>query len=175
MSMTMKSRHQQQGAVLIVSLLILLVLTIVGVSGLTNTSMEERMSHNFQHGMLAFQGAESANEGVIELGNKGGTGANANTAYVEANDPLKTAIAAGEGDTSTVVDQDMDPHGYLGGATLATSSIVSYQGTGGDFCAGEGSATKCYQFEIATTATIAETGTSTTHIQGIFRKAAGAS
>jgi type IV pilus assembly protein PilX len=166
--MNMKSRHQQRGAVLIVSLLILLVLTVVGVAGLTNTSLEERMSHNFQHGMLVFQGSESANEAIIQSGNPGGAGDFANPYYVEADDPLLTALDAGIDDTSTVVAQDMDPDGLLGGATLATSSIVSYAGSLGDLCAGEGSA-KCYRFQLTTTATIAETGTTTTHIKGVER------
>lgn len=159
--MTMKCKHQQQGAVLIVSLLILLVLTVIGVSGLSGTGLEERMSHNFQHGMLAFQGVESANESIIEIGNSGRDG------YLDTSDPLVTAASAGTGDTSTVVTQDMDPNDFLGGATLATSTTISFQGTSGDLCAGEGEGTTCYRFVLTTTATIAETGTSTTHIQGI--------
>lgn len=158
--MTMTSRHSQHGAVLIVSLLILLVLTIVGVSGLNNTSMEERMSHNFQHAMLAFQGAESANEVIIER---------SNLANDTANNPLLMAVTAGLDDTSTVVDQDMDPDNFLGGASLATSSTVSWKGkTSGDLCAGESAGSQdCDQFALTTTATIAETGTTTTHLQGV--------
>ena len=49
----------QQGSVLIISLLILLVLTIIGATALNSTVMEEKMSSNFQQGNIAFQAAES--------------------------------------------------------------------------------------------------------------------
>lgn len=158
----MISRHHQHGAVLIVSLLILLVLTIIGVTGLSNTSMEERMSQNFQHTMLAFQGAESANEAIRELGNQGGP------TYLDTSDPFLTALNAGEGDTSTVVNQDMDPHNYLGGASLTTTTTIVYAGrTSGDLCAGGSvDVLGCDSFVLTTAASIAETGTATTHIQG---------
>jgi len=158
----MNSRHHQHGAVLLVSLLILLVLTVVGVAGLTNTSLEERMSHNFQHDMLAFQGAESANEAIMELSNQG------SSTYLDTNDHLLTALNAGLDDTTTVVAQDMDPDSLLHGASLAANSTVSWKGTtSGDLCAGESSGSQsCFSFELTTAATIAETGTTTTHIQG---------
>jgi type IV pilus assembly protein PilX len=46
--------------VLIVSLVMLLVLTIIGVAGVQNTSMEERMAGNFKERYTAFQAAEAA-------------------------------------------------------------------------------------------------------------------
>jgi type IV pilus assembly protein PilX len=51
---------RQQGAVLIVCLLILLVMTVTGVTGLQVTSLEEKMSGNMRDRNLAFQAAESA-------------------------------------------------------------------------------------------------------------------
>lgn len=51
---------QQQGAVLIMSLLMLFVLTLIGVSSINTTTMEEKMSGNTRNRMLAFQAAESA-------------------------------------------------------------------------------------------------------------------
>jgi len=53
-------RHYQQGGVLIVSLILLLILTIVGVSGMKMTSLEERMSGNYKDHEMAFQAAEAA-------------------------------------------------------------------------------------------------------------------
>jgi len=53
-------RHYQQGAVLIVSLILLLILTLVGVSGMKMTSLEERMSGNYKDHEMAFQAAEAA-------------------------------------------------------------------------------------------------------------------
>lgn len=49
-----------RGAVLIVALVMLLVLTIIGVAGVQNTTMEERMAGNFRDRFTAFQAAEAA-------------------------------------------------------------------------------------------------------------------
>lgn len=52
--------NKQRGAVLVVGLLILLVLTIIGITGMTSTSMQERMSGNDRSRQIAFQSAEAA-------------------------------------------------------------------------------------------------------------------
>ncbi len=53
-------RHRQTGAVLVVSLIFLLVLTIVGVAAMQSTTLEEKMAGNVKDRNLAFQNAESA-------------------------------------------------------------------------------------------------------------------
>jgi len=53
-------RKRQQGSVLVISLLILLVLTIIGATALNDSVMEEKMASNFQAGNTAYQSAESA-------------------------------------------------------------------------------------------------------------------
>lgn len=50
----------EKGSVLIVSLIFLLLLTIVGVSSMNMTNLEERMAGNFRDHDLAFQAAEAA-------------------------------------------------------------------------------------------------------------------
>ena len=50
---------RQSGSVLIVSLVILLVLTLLGLSGMSNTVLQERMAGNLQESMSAFQAAEA--------------------------------------------------------------------------------------------------------------------
>ena len=52
--------NRQTGAVLIVALVLLLVLTILGVAGMQNTTMEERMAGNYRDRFGAFQAAEAA-------------------------------------------------------------------------------------------------------------------
>jgi len=52
--------NRQSGAVLIVALVLLLVLTILGVAGMQNTTMEERMAGNYRDRFGAFQAAEAA-------------------------------------------------------------------------------------------------------------------
>ncbi len=53
---------RQSGVALFISLVLLLVLTIVGVSSVQTTSLEVRMTRNEHDTMLAFQAAESALE-----------------------------------------------------------------------------------------------------------------
>lgn len=50
----------QQGAILITSLMLLVVMTILGLSAMQTASMEERMVANMRGEQIAFQAAESA-------------------------------------------------------------------------------------------------------------------
>ena len=50
----------QKGSILIVSLMILVVLTMIGVSSMSTTSLQERMAGNFRDRQIAFQAAELA-------------------------------------------------------------------------------------------------------------------
>jgi len=54
------SQAPQRGAVLIVSLLILLVLTIIGVAAMNTSNLEEKMAGNTRAKDITFQAAESA-------------------------------------------------------------------------------------------------------------------
>ncbi len=71
----------QRGSVLIVSLVFLLLLTIVGVSAMNMSSLEEKMSGNFRDHDLAFQASESA---LVEAED-----------FVEANFVLSQALQNG--------------------------------------------------------------------------------
>lgn len=53
-------QHAQQGVSLVVSLLILLLATLVGVSTLKDTQLEEKMSDNVANKTTAFEATESA-------------------------------------------------------------------------------------------------------------------
>ncbi len=54
------SYSKQQGAVLIISLLMLMVMTLLGVTAMQSTILEEKMAGNFRDKHLAFQAAEVA-------------------------------------------------------------------------------------------------------------------
>jgi type IV pilus assembly protein PilX len=54
------SVKSQSGIVLVVSLIMLLLLTIVSLTGMQNTGLEEKMAGNMRDTNLAFQAAESA-------------------------------------------------------------------------------------------------------------------
>lgn len=55
-----KTGSKQKGSVLVVSLLILVVLTMIGVSSMTSSSLQEQMAGNFRDRQIAFQSAEVA-------------------------------------------------------------------------------------------------------------------
>ena len=52
--------QEQQGSVLIVSMLILLVLTLIGVTAMGTSALEEKMAGNSRDQNLAFQASEAA-------------------------------------------------------------------------------------------------------------------
>jgi type IV pilus assembly protein PilX len=52
--------RRQRGAVLIISLLILLVMTVLGVASMGTTTLQERMANNNRQQQVAFQAAEAA-------------------------------------------------------------------------------------------------------------------
>ncbi|MGZ8231471.1 MAG: pilus assembly PilX family protein [Burkholderiales bacterium] len=56
----MRTRRKEEGAVLIVALLFLVLLTMLGVTAMTGTSMEQRMASNTRDVGIALQAAESA-------------------------------------------------------------------------------------------------------------------
>lgn len=62
--MIVHSRHptgiSQRGAALVTSLVILLILTILGVTAMSGSSLQEMMAGNFRDHILSFQATESA-------------------------------------------------------------------------------------------------------------------
>jgi len=54
------SSAKQRGAVLIISMIILLLLTILGVTSMQSTNLEERMAGNSRDRHIAFEAAEAA-------------------------------------------------------------------------------------------------------------------
>jgi type IV pilus assembly protein PilX len=68
--------RSQRGAVLIVALVLLLVLTILGTASIQDTTMEERMAGNFRDHSAAMQAAETAlRTGEMGLGSSTAFGA----------------------------------------------------------------------------------------------------
>ncbi|MGD8569827.1 MAG: PilX N-terminal domain-containing pilus assembly protein [Gammaproteobacteria bacterium] len=51
--------RQQHGSVLIISLIVMLILTVLGVSGMKSSMLEEKMAGNVRDKQLAFQAAEA--------------------------------------------------------------------------------------------------------------------
>lgn len=56
----MSLRRQQHGAVLIIGLILLVVLAMIGMTGMQTTTQQERMAGNLRDRNAAFQSAETA-------------------------------------------------------------------------------------------------------------------
>ncbi|WP_231882342.1 PilX N-terminal domain-containing pilus assembly protein, partial [Oleiphilus sp. HI0061] len=56
---------RQKGAVLVVSLIILLLMTLIGVASMSSSIMQEKMASNAQNNNATFQAAENAVSGLI--------------------------------------------------------------------------------------------------------------
>lgn len=71
------NRSSQRGAALIVALLILLVISVIGVSAMRSSSFSAKMAMGTQLDAMAFEGAESAIDQTLTylLGADGGNGA----------------------------------------------------------------------------------------------------
>lgn len=88
---------RQRGAVLVVSLIFLLVVTLIAVGSMRNTILEEKMAGNTRDRNLAFQSAESGVreaeqfiEGIASLGNFGSTSGLYGQTAVEPDFALST-------------------------------------------------------------------------------------
>ncbi|MEE8428744.1 MAG: PilX N-terminal domain-containing pilus assembly protein [Gammaproteobacteria bacterium] len=96
------SRSRQRGVVLVVSLMILLVMTVIGITATQSSSLEERMAGNARDHNLAFQAAESAIrdaenflDGIVSTAPFNGTGGLYGPTDVTPN-PLLAATWAGD-------------------------------------------------------------------------------
>lgn len=153
--------HSQHGAALIVSLLFLLVLTVIGVSTLSNSGMEARMAHNFHLKNTVFHAAETSIDTIIFRADMGTITA-PNPAYNVANDVIDKALNTGP-QTVTFNNAQLDPSDYLKAADISTANSVTHIRLN-EFCPGGG---WCNEYELISTANIAATSATARHTQGV--------
>jgi type IV pilus assembly protein PilX len=60
MKILQNTRLKQKGSVLVLSLIMLVILTMLGVSSMSSSSLQEKMAGNFRDRQIAFQAAEAA-------------------------------------------------------------------------------------------------------------------
>lgn len=101
---------KNRGVALFISLVLLLVLTIVGVSAVQTTTLETRMARNEHDTMLAFQAAESALrdaeaalEGIVSTAGFTDGGAGGMWTVADLGDPNRWDNAAAWSGGGTVV------------------------------------------------------------------------
>lgn len=91
---------RQQGAILITALIMLVILTLLGLSSISTTTMEERMSANSQDISRAFQAAST---GIAKVFNDEAAFATVNTISTDgvSGDPYDKSASVGAGGTNS--------------------------------------------------------------------------
>lgn len=142
--------HNQTGSILAVSLFMLLILTVLGISGLGNAIFDEKITSNTLHTQVAFQTAESATSMTF--------------AKVNTDEALKdAAITAGEdpNDDDVVTDSSDD----LNTGNVSSSAVVIFMGrkncSGCTLNIGSANRKMAYGMEIQGTGTVAAANVTT--------------
>jgi type IV pilus assembly protein PilX len=141
------SARRQGGAALVVGMILLMVLTLLAISGMTSATMELQMAGNAQYSENAFQAAETGVEEAMRDARVNGR----NTANV---DPEKTEVVAGTTDHYKI----HTVHNPDNGVTKVPS---------GGFSMGVGKGFSAYHFDITSTGTSSRSSTQT-HVQGFY-------
>jgi type IV pilus assembly protein PilX len=147
----LKPASAQNGAVLVTALIMLVILTLLGLSSMSTTTMEERMAANAQELTRAFQAASSGLEMVLGDGDAFAT---TNTLDTDgtADDPYdKTAPVGGGGYNA---DSDYN--------SVYRQMTVPPRGSGWDSTYGY------YHFDLTATG-ITDSGATTTLHAGAFQ------
>ena len=127
--MNMQSHHKQQsGAALIVGLILLVVITVLAISGMNTATTELAMARNDQNYENAFQAAETGLENALAQGQfNATTGTTTVTQFINAYDSVTADIVFE--DATIVPDRAFSLGVGAGGVMayhfLATSTAVS--------------------------------------------------
>jgi type IV pilus assembly protein PilX len=147
--------QQQRGAALILSLVILLVLTLIGVAGMNSSVMQERMAANAQNSNRTFQAAEST------------VGALTNKLYENDLTLLRESMQNSSGESSKVTVNIDSGNGVSGSyqARFLGEIIIT---SGSSMDANESSSQlKGFRYELIGDAQMANTGAEARVFKGI--------
>lgn len=101
--------NKQQGSALIISLIMLMAMTMIGIAAMTTSTLEEKMAGNSRDRHLSFQAAE--------------------TALINAEEYISNNIAspsAFDGSNAGLYEQDADPDIH---ASATWDTALNYTGT----------------------------------------------
>ena len=131
-NMTMnKTYQQQQGAALVVGLILLVVITVLAISGMNTATTELAMARNDQNYENAFQAAETGLEQALGGGNFNTGGAVLVVTPINANDTVASSI---QFEDSTIVPDKAFSLGAGGGVAayhfIATATAESKRAPG---------------------------------------------
>ena len=139
-SHSLHSRTRQRGAALVVGLILLLVLTLLAISGMNTATLELQMAGNNQFSQSAFQAAETGIEATIQSGNF-----NTNVAF-------DSGVVAIPASTDT----------YQATMSFNNDNGISPDPNGGSSIGEGGIGFNAYHFDVASTGTSNRGATSTT-------------
>jgi len=147
---------KQKGAALIISLIVLLVLTLIGVAGMNTSVMQERMAVNSQNSNRAFQAAESTVSALT------------NQLYANDLTLLRESMQGATGLSSVVNVTTLDSANGISGnyqARFLGEIIIT---SGSSMNADESSSQlKGYRYELIGEASMANTGAEARVFKGI--------
>lgn len=147
---------QQRGAALIVSLIVLLVLTLIGVAGMNTSVLQERMAVNSQNANRAFQAAESTISALT------------NQLYANDLTLLRESMQNASGESSVVNVTNLDSGNGVTGSYRARYLGEIIITSGSSMNADESSSQlKGYRYELIGEATMANTGAEARVFKGI--------
>ncbi len=110
-----RTTRRQHGAVLVVGLLLLMVMTVLGISSLKTVTLEERMSANTHDRSLAFQAAEAAlrvgEQVALNQSQNGNSGFQNGGFYTDANNQCGQSPC--QNGLCSQPDKDCDPPRWL--------------------------------------------------------------
>lgn len=119
--------RKQSGAALIVGLLLLVVITVLAVSGMSSATTELAMARNDQNYENAFQAAETGLEAALAQGQFNALGPVTVTQYINSSDSV-TAVIAPEANPTIVPDKAFSlgvGSGVVAYHFLATATAIS--------------------------------------------------
>ncbi len=151
------SHNKESGAVLAISLILLLVITLVGLSTYQTTGLEETMAANAQQKNMSFQASEAAIEELLDPDQKDFLWLAYPASQSDSiNDPTRTSTSSGSNftvvSTATFLDLSLE---YVEEDSAVSVSMDS-------------NSLVPYNFRISAATTLANTYSQNTNVQGAF-------
>jgi type IV pilus assembly protein PilX len=142
-------RSQQQGVVLIVTLVLLVIITLIAVAGASDISLQSKMARNSQFSLNAY------NQAFSEI--------NAQVGVMKENQAM--LIEAANNDSYALAAEDL----VMSVPEYEQSAELSFLGEGDAIIYGEKlGGGNPYRFELDSEATVANTGAKSDQTQGLI-------
>ena len=159
----MNDRHKQEGAVLLVSLLILLLVTLIGFATLETSTLESKMATARELKEISFQTAEAIiEESTADMGYLGRA---LNAHLADPNDPTWPTDPNHIYPDYDAGDRVLNAGGESTMRFITNASTIGYSMRKGS------AGLETYYYEAQGVSSLANTNISNTHVQGVFVEA----